>query len=59
VRLRVPGPDGRCLTNLLSQDVTERDDNGGHEIGLEAYGYRWLRVGTLEQPIRDEKTRRA
>jgi maltose alpha-D-glucosyltransferase/alpha-amylase len=59
VRLRVPGPDGRCLTNLLSQDVTERDDNGGHEIELEAYGYRWLRLGTLEQPIRDEKTRRA
>ena len=59
VRLHVPDPDGRCLTNLLTQDATERDANGTHYVELEPYGYRWLRVGTLEQPIRDEKTRRA
>ncbi|HEX4568583.1 MAG TPA: alpha-amylase family protein, partial [Vicinamibacterales bacterium] len=57
VRLHVPDPEGRCLTNLLSQEVSERDGRGGHEIELEAYGYRWLRVGSLEQPITDEKTR--
>ena len=59
VRLHVRDRDGRCLTNLLSQDVSERDATGAHEMELEAYGYRWLRVGTLEQPITDEKTRRA
>jgi maltose alpha-D-glucosyltransferase/alpha-amylase len=59
VRLHVPEPDGRCLTNLLSPEVSEHDGHGGHQIELEAYGYRWLRVGTLEQPITDEKTRRA
>ena len=24
-------------------------------IELEPYGYRWLRVGNLEKPIRDER----
>jgi maltose alpha-D-glucosyltransferase/alpha-amylase len=59
VRLHVPDAEGRCLTNLLSQEVSDRDGRGGHDIELEAYGYRWFRVGTLEQPITDEKTRRA
>jgi len=59
VRLHVPDSDAPILTNLLSQEVSEGDANGVHEIELEAYGYRWLRIGTLEQPITDEKTRRA
>jgi maltose alpha-D-glucosyltransferase/alpha-amylase len=59
VRLHVQKPDGKRLTNLLSQDVSDADDRGGHQIELEPYGYRWLRVGDLEKPIRDEKARRA
>ena len=59
VRLRVGGSDVRCLTNLLSQEVSDADENGRHRIELEPYGYRWFRVGTLERPITDEKTRRA
>jgi maltose alpha-D-glucosyltransferase/alpha-amylase len=59
VQLRVTGSDGRSLTNLLSQDVSEADENGRHRVELEPYGYRWFRVGTLERPITDEKTRRA
>jgi len=59
VRLHVRSPDGKRLTNLLSQEVSDADGRGGHQIELEAYGYRWLRVGDLEKPIKDEKTRRA
>jgi len=45
------------LTNLLSQEQTEADEGGHHRFELEPYGYRWLRVGDLERPITDEKTR--
>ena len=59
IRLHVPQPDGHLLTNLLSQEVSGSDEGGRHHIELEPYGYRWLRVGTLERPSTDEKTRRA
>jgi len=59
VRLRVDGPEGGRLTNLLSQDRSDAGEDGHHRIQLEPYGYRWLRVGDLERPITDEKTRRA
>jgi maltose alpha-D-glucosyltransferase/alpha-amylase len=51
VRLRVDGPDGRRLVNLLSQSTSEADESGRHLIDLEPYGYRWFRVGDLERPI--------
>jgi maltose alpha-D-glucosyltransferase/alpha-amylase len=57
VRLRIDGPNGKRLTNLLSQDQTQADEGGHHRFELEPYGYRWLRVGDLERPITDEKTR--
>ncbi len=59
VRLRVDGPTGKKLLNLLSQEQNEADGGGLSQIELEPYGYRWLRVGELERPIADEKTRRA
>jgi len=59
VRLRVDGPTGKKLLNLLSQEQNEADGGGLYQIELEPYGYRWLRVGELERPIADEKTRRA
>jgi maltose alpha-D-glucosyltransferase / alpha-amylase len=57
VRLRIDGSNGKRLTNLLSQEQTEADERGHHRFELEPYGYRWLRVGDLERPITDEKTR--
>ena len=59
VRLRVDDADGGRLANLLSQQLSEPDGSGRHLIELEAYGYRWLRVGDSERPISDEKTRRS
>jgi maltose alpha-D-glucosyltransferase / alpha-amylase len=57
VRLRVTHADGAHLTNLLSQEINERDNTAHYCIELEPYGYRWFRVGRLERPISDEKTR--
>ena len=59
VTLRLDAHNGRRLTNLLSQDQSEADPGGAHRFELEPYGYRWLRVGDLERPITDEKTRRS
>jgi maltose alpha-D-glucosyltransferase/alpha-amylase len=51
VRLRVDARDGHLLTNLLRQDRSEADESGRHVIDLDAYGYRWYRVGGLDRPI--------
>ena len=55
VRLRVDGENGRRLVNLLSPDFSDADDSGHHTVELEAYGYRWLRVGDSERPLVEDK----
>jgi maltose alpha-D-glucosyltransferase/alpha-amylase len=52
VRLRAEGPEGHTLTNLLSQEESTADASGRHLLHLEPYGYRWLRVGRLDRPLR-------
>jgi maltose alpha-D-glucosyltransferase/alpha-amylase len=50
-----PGVEGRhdgLLVNLLSGDHSEPDKRGRHRILLEAYGYRWFRVGGLDYLLR-------
>jgi len=42
------GDQGRLLVNLLSEDHSGAADNGKHHLLLEAYGYRWYRVGGLD-----------
>ncbi|WP_420967103.1 alpha-amylase family protein [Bradyrhizobium sp. B120] len=42
------GNDGKHLINLLSEDHSEANDRGKHILMLEAYGYRWYRVGGLD-----------
>ena len=42
------GEEGKHLINLLSEDHSEADDRGKHTLMLEAYGYRWYRVGGLD-----------
>jgi maltose alpha-D-glucosyltransferase / alpha-amylase len=51
VRLRIDGPQAGVLTNLLRQERSDADESGRHDIELEAYGYRWFRVGSLDRPI--------
>jgi maltose alpha-D-glucosyltransferase/alpha-amylase len=39
---------GNLLVNLLSGEHSEADGRGRHKLLLEAYGYRWYRVGGLD-----------
>jgi maltose alpha-D-glucosyltransferase/alpha-amylase len=47
----VPGESGGCLVSLLSDDNSHADEAGKHCILLEPYGYRWYRVGGLDELI--------
>jgi maltose alpha-D-glucosyltransferase/alpha-amylase len=44
----LPGEAGKLLVNLLSEDHSRADQRGRHTLLLEAYGYRWYRVGGLD-----------
>jgi maltose alpha-D-glucosyltransferase/alpha-amylase len=44
----VEGGAGRMLVNLLSEDHSQSDASGKHCLMLEAYAYRWYRVGGLD-----------
>ena len=50
VTFTVQSPDesGRVLINLLSEDHSQAETSGRHRLLLEAYGYRWYRVGGLD-----------
>ncbi|MBV9827383.1 MAG: alpha-amylase family protein [Alphaproteobacteria bacterium] len=43
---------GKLLINLLSEDHSRAGGNGKHQIVIEAYGYRWYRVGGLDYLLR-------
>ena len=42
------GTEARVLVNLLTDDHSRAGDDGKHHLLLEAYGYRWYRVGGLD-----------
>jgi maltose alpha-D-glucosyltransferase/alpha-amylase len=44
----LPGDAGKHLINLLTEDHSRADPRGRHTLLLEAYGYRWYRVGGLD-----------
>jgi maltose alpha-D-glucosyltransferase / alpha-amylase len=44
----IVGERGRVLVNLLSEDHSRANADGKHRVMLEAYGYRWYRVGGLD-----------
>jgi maltose alpha-D-glucosyltransferase/alpha-amylase len=44
----IAGENGRVLVNLLSEDHSRANADGKHRVMLEAYGYRWYRVGGLD-----------
>ena len=39
---------GERLVNLLAEDHSEPQEDGRHTVLLEAYGYRWYRIGALD-----------
>jgi maltose alpha-D-glucosyltransferase / alpha-amylase len=42
------GQEARVLVNLLTEDHSRAGEDGRHHLLLEAYGYRWYRVGGLD-----------
>jgi maltose alpha-D-glucosyltransferase/alpha-amylase len=42
------GPEGRVLINLLTENHSHAAEDGKHHVLLEAYAYRWYRVGGLD-----------
>jgi maltose alpha-D-glucosyltransferase/alpha-amylase len=44
----LPGDGGKLLVNLLAEDHSHANERGQHRLLLEAYGYRWFRVGGLD-----------
>jgi maltose alpha-D-glucosyltransferase / alpha-amylase len=48
----VSGKAGALLVNLLSEDHSRASQGSKHRVLLEAYGYRWYRVGGLDYLLR-------
>lgn len=46
---------GERLVNLFTEQHSVADAKGKHRIALEAYGYRWFRVGSLRYLLDREK----
>jgi maltose alpha-D-glucosyltransferase / alpha-amylase len=44
----LPGDAGKLLINLLTEDHSSANAPGKHTLMLEAYAYRWYRVGGLD-----------
>ncbi len=42
----------RLLVNLLGEEHSQSDEQGKHRLIIEAYGYRWYRVGGLDYLLR-------
>jgi maltose alpha-D-glucosyltransferase/alpha-amylase len=47
VKIRPEIEGGDVLVNLLTTGESRAADDGQHRISIEAYGYRWYRVGGL------------
>jgi maltose alpha-D-glucosyltransferase/alpha-amylase len=43
---------GNLLVNLLGEEHSRADKKGKHRLVIEAYGYRWFRVGGLDYLLR-------
>jgi len=47
-RVEADGEEGKRLINLLTEDHSVANENGQHCLMLDAYAYRWFRVGGLD-----------
>jgi maltose alpha-D-glucosyltransferase/alpha-amylase len=51
VHLKLSEPGGERLVDLLGEEHSEAGNRGRHEIALDGYGYRWFRVGTIDETL--------
>jgi maltose alpha-D-glucosyltransferase/alpha-amylase len=49
--LRLKDPRGRRLVDLIAGEHSRADRRGTHEIALDGYGYRWYRVGAVDETL--------
>jgi maltose alpha-D-glucosyltransferase/alpha-amylase len=54
-KFKLQNGGGEKLVSLLQREEIRADDSGTHRIALEAYGYRWYRVGDVEHILRRSK----
>jgi maltose alpha-D-glucosyltransferase / alpha-amylase len=51
VHLRLKEPGDRRLVDLIAGEHSRADRRGMHEIALDGYGYRWYRVGAVDETL--------
>ena len=51
-RIRAGVEDGQRLVDLLAEEESRASSSGVHRIALDAFGYRWFRVGGLNYALR-------
>jgi maltose alpha-D-glucosyltransferase/alpha-amylase len=55
IRIKAASEADHRLVNLLVNDESRADGQGNHKIALEAYGYRWFRVGDLNYSLQQTR----
>jgi maltose alpha-D-glucosyltransferase/alpha-amylase len=51
VQLKVKDRGGERLVDMLAGEHSAADNRGLHEIALDGYGYRWYRVGAVDETL--------
>jgi maltose alpha-D-glucosyltransferase / alpha-amylase len=51
VAFKVDAPRGELLVNVFEENHSTADRSGVHHVSLDAYGYRWYRVGSADNAI--------
>ena len=51
VRFALEGENSKKLVSVFEDETWEADGNGFHEIDLGEYGYKWLRVGHIDNTL--------
>jgi maltose alpha-D-glucosyltransferase/alpha-amylase len=51
ITLKAGTVGNRTMVSLLSQEDSRADSRGHHQIELDAYNYRWFRVGGLGHSV--------
>jgi maltose alpha-D-glucosyltransferase/alpha-amylase len=51
LHLKVKDPGGERLVDMLAGEHSQADHRGSHEIALDGYGYRWFRVGAMDETL--------
>jgi maltose alpha-D-glucosyltransferase / alpha-amylase len=51
VHLKLGDPGGERLVDLIAEEHSRAGRRGTHEIALDAYGYRWYRIGSADETL--------